>query len=155
MVPAPGTITGGVDGVMINGAYGNVSNYNSIAGFGAAGVYLKAGGVVNNAQGGTITGSSTVSNDGSSTGLGAGVYVATGAGMVNNLGTIIGTGTSGIGVYLKAGGAVANGAATVNTAIISGSRIGVVALAAGTMITNFGTISGGSGTPYSSPPATC
>jgi hypothetical protein len=48
-----------------------------------------------------------------------------GGSAVNNLGTIIGTGTgtSGIRVYLKAGGAVVNGAATVNTAVISGTNV--------------------------------
>jgi hypothetical protein len=74
--------------------------------------------------------------------VGNGVLATGSAATVNNLGTINGTGASGYGVNLKAGGTVTNGATNVTSAQISGSRDGIIAYNTPATITNYGTISG-------------
>ena len=82
---------------------------------------------------------------------GTAVYGETGgAAYVTNSGTIIGTGTSlsGVGVYLKGGGTIANGATNATGALIEGNRYGVKATGAAAAITNAGTITGYTGIAF-------
>src|SRR5262249_25948208 len=56
------------------------------------------------------------------------VVVATGsAATVNNLGTIQGTGATGYGIVLNAGGTITNGATGATSAVLYGLRDGVIA----------------------------
>jgi hypothetical protein len=82
-----GIITGGWNGVEIDGAIGSVVNAGSITGTTGIGVYLSDGGSVDNLTSGIITGGSY------------GVQIT-------NAGSIIGT--NGYGVYLGDGGSVDN-----------------------------------------------
>ena len=163
-----GHISGGVDGVQIRGG-GIVSNTGRIAGTGTDGVYLAAGGTVTNgaahalitghANGIVILGGNgSVSNSGTvSATIGSGVYLGDG-GTLSNAATGTISGVNGVfgklaisvtnsgkidgstdGVVLAAGGNVTNKAG----ASISGASIGVVASSGNAMVTDAGTIRGG------------
>jgi Ca2+-binding RTX toxin-like protein len=87
----PSTITKplGYQAISIGGATGNVTNFGTIEAANGAGVRLKDGGVLQNAQPGALI---------SGTYLGVGIGAA---GTVINLGTITASGSSGLGINLK------------------------------------------------------
>lgn len=122
-----GTISGEQRGVNFAGS-GTVANTGTIAGgtTGGTGVYLGAGGAVNNSNGGLMTGG------------GGGVYVRGSAASVINLGTIEGTGLSGVGVGLANGGSIDNAPG----AILRGGYFGVYVAGTTASVTNLGTITG-------------
>jgi hypothetical protein len=76
-------------------------------------VFLGAGGVVTNSAGARIRGSSY------------GIYIAGGAGTVINAGTVSGTSSAGVGVFLGLGGVVSNNG---TGALISGQLFSVIAV---------------------------
>jgi hypothetical protein len=161
-----GTITndaaGSIDGKTGNGVFigdgrGTVTNAGTIAGAGS-GVVLRTGGIVANDAGGSITGTNgaglylsgggTVTNAGSITGShtaadgdtrAIGVWLRSGGSITNESGaSIAGNGDSGWGIYLEAGGNIANAGS------ISGGNgafplgIGVVLKAGGTIVNETG-----------------
>src|SRR5439155_12810997 len=89
-------IAGWLNGIDQFSSAGTIINFGTVESSNGDGVYLQAGGTVTNQAGGLITGSAT------------GVHVGGGAGTVSNSGTIIGTGTNGIGVDFNGGGTVTN-----------------------------------------------
>jgi hypothetical protein len=93
-------------------------------------VFLGAGGVVTNSAGARIRGSSY------------GIYIAGGAGTVINAGTVSGTSSAGVGVFLGLGGVVSNNG---TGALISGQLFSVIAVNSPATVINQGTISGSSG----------
>jgi uncharacterized protein with beta-barrel porin domain len=141
-------------GGQINGGAGGATfNANSASGGGGAGLFMFNGGTFTN-DGGTVRGGSAGSaiiNFGNG---GAG-FLGNGATVNNNSGSITGgsgaTGGAGAEIY---GGTITNGTSTNATASITGGTglsgaggQGVLALSGDAVtITNFGTISGGSGT---------
>ena len=149
-----GTIHGGRGG---DGGYGY--DTGGAAGVGGAGVRLADGGTVTNSGliqggGGATSGGfySLYREEGGGPG-GAGVLLGL-AGMVDNSGTIKGgaggpshtypsspNGPNGDGVDMTVGGALTNGAAGDDTALIAGN-VGVDASSGATTITNFATIEG-------------
>ena len=134
--PSSASISGVLNGIEIAGATGIVTNFGAIEGTGisGAGIFLTAGGsVANGASGSTSALISGVLN---------GVAVNTSAGTVTNFGTVAGTGTAGAGIFLTAGGSVANGASGSVGAKISGGHNGVEISGAAGTITNFGTVTG-------------
>jgi hypothetical protein len=116
----------GNTGVSITGAAGTVTNSATIIGTSGDGVYLKAGGIVNNS--GTIQGLSDFQD--------VGVYIAGSAGTLINSGVISAVNPAGRGVYLAAGGSV-NNSGTIQGFVDFGDTGG----GAGTL-TNSGTILG-------------
>ena len=117
-----GGIAGAGYGVRMSGGYGAVDNHGSIGGT-TAGIAFVAGGSLYNA--GSVTGAN-------------GVMLGTGGGTLANYSRITGTGGTGSGILLQAGGYVRNGIG----ATISGS-VGVQQTAAGpATVWNAGTISG-------------
>jgi outer membrane autotransporter protein len=116
-------ISGGQYGVYITGGAGTVINAGTIRGTNSAGVYLGAGGSVNNLSGGTNYGGIY------------GVAITGGAGYVTNAGTITGGFT---GVYMGAGGSVSN----LTGGIITGGTNGVYITNGIGSVVNAGTIIG-------------
>ena len=114
------------DGLRLNSYPGTVFNVGTILGT-QRGLYLGGGGSVSNQLGGRIIGGSGVAIDG-------------GAGSLVNLGTIAGTSATGVGIFMGQGGSVANGNASVTTALISGASHGVFVYGAPTAVVNYGTI---------------
>lgn len=118
-------------------------NYGVVLAGGSAGVGVA---VLAGGQPDDIASLDTFSNAPAAEILGVGVGVAyySGASALTNAGTMAGTGTSGIGVLLKAGGAITNGTPVDPLALISGNLAG--ADIAGTVadgintINNLGTI---------------
>ncbi len=139
------TISGYFEGVFIGGANATVTNMGTIIATGTSsqlgessiGVYLRTGGQITN--GSARHTAATISAPD------FGVEVAHAPGVVNNFGTITGTGPLGRGVLLISGGIVRNGSAQDTAAYINAeSKNGVYA--GGTIasaVTNFGTITGG------------
>ena len=144
---------GSSSGVYITGGAGYVTNSGYIYGYGADGVDLNAGGVINNTTNGFIGGSvngvlingpATVVNDGGVYGVeesggifgngGAGIYLTQG-GSVANSGVIYGY-YNGVEVYGAAG-------SVVNSGNITGGNTDGVYMDLGGSVTNRGTISGG------------
>jgi hypothetical protein len=132
-------VTGGEDGVLIEGAPGQINNTGAISGSVDDGAALFAGG--------TITNSATGSIQGSLVGpIAAGVFIKGGSGNLQNDGVVIG---NKFGVDLAAGGSVTNGAgdasaniSAVGSAGVSGTSFGIFAGNSAT-VTNYGTIDGG------------
>ncbi len=137
-----------------------VTNAGAISGSAGWGVYLKAGGMVNNQSTGTIIGSAgvgvaiggvpgvvangSVTNAGTISGTatdGAGIRTLDGWAAVTNTGAIIGTGTYSVGIGLGGGSG-----STVNNqgGSITGGVTGIYSTGAAPTATNAGTISGGS-----------
>ena len=129
-------ITGGLAGVAIRGGKPLVANNGTITGTGAGsyGVGLLSGGTLAN---GATSSQAYVG------GTAEGVLVTTSPGVVNNDGTIVATGTFGIGVGLRAGGNLTNGANN-GTALVSGKYEGVSLRSAG-VVTNLATITSSAG----------
>ena len=143
-----GTISGLLNGVMINGGLGTVSNAGILAGTGAvltyasyygeivgfrrtAGVYLSEGGTVTNAAGGAISG------------LVYGVAAITGAGTVTNAGSIGNNDPAfGAGVALESGGSVTNTTSGAAVGTITGSLNGVTIGGTPGIVFNAGVIEG-------------
>jgi hypothetical protein len=96
-----GTIAGGRDGIVLKSG-GVVLNVGTVSGAASYGVYLTAGGTVQNLAGGVLEGRY------------AGLLVGSAAGgTVINSGTIAGSGTSAIGVNFVASGSTLQNAGTV------------------------------------------
>ena len=123
------SITGGFNGVEIAGA-GAVNNDGTITGVASDAVYLGSGSV-NNGEAGVTT-AQIIGGPGDNA-----VWIASGSGTVSNFGTI--TGGSVSGVYLQAGGTLANGTSSDLAAAISGGGEGVLLGQAGTVL-NYGLI---------------
>jgi hypothetical protein len=116
--------------------FGTVTNYGIIEG-----VELLEGGIVNNAKTTAII--QTDERDG--------IQVDNFAATITNIGAIeTGSAAAGLaGIGLGHGGRVANGSSTDKTALISGFSYGVENRSYGSLvITNYGTIHGGTGTKY-------
>ena len=120
------SVLGGEDGVIIQGGIGSLTNSGSIVATVDDGVALFAGGTIDNAAGGWISGAGT---------LGAGVFVTGGSAVVANSGTI--ESLNHIGVLIAAGGSLANAAG----GLISGLDEGVFFEGARGELTNTGSIS--------------
>ncbi len=118
-----GLIHGYLDGVRITLGAGTVTNFATISSANL-GVILTAGGRVSNGASGEIAGGFD------------GIYVVGGIGTISNSGTIEGTGTSGNGVGLGAGGSVGN------TGLIEGPGYGAQITGGIGTISNSGTIKG-------------
>ena len=138
--------------------------YGASGGSGGAGVYLEARGTLVN--GGTVEGGAGRAgafgiNFGGDGGLGGDGVDLLAGGKIVNTGTIVGgvggagggagshgipgsSGFQGVGVYL-AGGALTNGSRTDTSARIDGREGVVTGVAGHATVTNFGTISAGSG----------
>ncbi len=136
---ATAQITGGYNGIFLNGLVGNLSNAGTIqaTGVGATersvGVDLKDGGSVTNATAGVIEGGS------------GGLRIQGAAGTVINAGFIAGAhGTLAniYGVYLSAGGTVINTPTGNMQAVIYGLQYGVVVAGGTGSIANLGSIYG-------------
>jgi len=114
------------------GAGSTVVNFATIAGI-DTGIRLSFGGLVTNQAGGLITGA-------------YGIGAAGAAGTIENLGTIVGTGTSADGVYLNKGGFVSNAAGGTIANVSTTSTYAAVGIygAAATLI-NAGLITAGNG----------
>ena len=135
---AGGVISATANGIYIarNGAA--VVNDGSIEGTGTTGngVDLPGNGSVTNAASALITGGGIGVSIGY---LHPGYYASfTGIGTVVNDGSIAGTGTAGIGVYLLAGGSVTNAA----SASIMGAKGGVIGVGGPGIVANYGSIAG-------------
>ena len=145
-------ISGARDGVLISGS-GSIGNFGTIRGVSSygSGIGLAGGGSVANGLTGLISGgytgvrmygigASTVVNHGSIAGDRFGINIYADTATVDNFGTVAGLG--GAGIYMKAG-AVANGAATATSALITGLYTGVsISGTAAASVSNFGTIAG-------------
>ncbi|MDQ2861893.1 MAG: hypothetical protein M3T55_14475, partial [Pseudomonadota bacterium] len=138
--------------------------YGASGGLGGAGVYLQAGGSL--ANGGTVEGGAGRAgaygtNSGGDGGAGGDGVDLLASGKVTNTGTIVGgalgagggaggggtpgfSGFQGIGVYL-ASGVLTNGSRTDTSAWIEGREGVVTGVAGHATVTNFGTISAGTG----------
>jgi hypothetical protein len=128
---AGGLITGYI-GVEVEGGAGTVINDGAIVSIAKYGVALTGGGFVTNGD---------ASHAGALIKGGLAVDLVLG-GALHNYGTIVGTGTAGVGGELKAGGLVTNGSATDTKALITADQFGVdFGTAAGTLV-NFGTVRG-------------
>ena len=156
-------ISGGYDGIALQGTAGTISNFGVIQGTDDAGIYLSsAAALVNNygtiaqtATSGTgafLTGSGILLKAGAASisnasgalvsGANFGVGLAGTSAGVTNFGTIQGTGTNGDGIYLAAGGSVA--ITNASSGLIAGGYdgISVHGTAAATTVGNLGTIQG-------------
>ena len=118
-------ITGGEDGVIVQGGIGTIANSGNITGTVDDGVALFAGGSVTNASGAVISGQGT---------LGAGIYITGGVGTVTNAGSI--AGPSHLGVLMSSGGSLSNAA----SASISALSVGVLFKNQAGTLTNAGQI---------------
>jgi fibronectin-binding autotransporter adhesin len=129
-------ISGYASGVRITGAGGSISNFGTMSATGLFGsaAYLRAGGSVTN---GSAADSSALLS-----GQAFGVEIQHGIGTVTNFGIIQGTGATGRGVVLQAGGKVVNGSvADTSAKILASNRAGVYI--GGTIagsVANYGTI---------------
>jgi hypothetical protein len=152
-----GAGAGGVSGA---GPGGNGGNGGSGVDLGAAGTIFNSGLI----RGGAGGGGAADFSPGAGGGGGAGIDASGGVG-IRNTGTIEGglggaggaysgttpptyapAGSSGNGITLEAGGSVTNGSASVSSALIQGG-VGVYAASGvAATVTNFGTITGTSGT---------
>jgi hypothetical protein len=94
----------------------------------AAGIYLKAGGVVTNEASGSIAAYRNA------------VSIKGAAGTVANFGKIDSTNTVNAAVYLGAGGLVGNGASGATTATITSPETGISVRGGAGAVTNFGTV---------------
>jgi hypothetical protein len=112
LVTNTGSITGGEDGVIIQGAIGTITNSDSITATVDDGVALFAGGSVTNASGASISGLGT---------LGAGIYITGGGGTVTNAGSI--AGPNHLGVMMAGGGSLSNAASGSISALDAGVLI--------------------------------
>ena len=118
-----------------SGAAWTLTGVNSIA----------AGTVLTN--NGTLSDAGTLVNDGTLLAPGQALQVAAGGSLIN-AGSIAGTAPGGIGVDLRGGGVIVNGASGSAAASILGGQYGIFAVNGPTTLTNFGTIlasDGGSG----------
>ncbi|SEE85431.1 hypothetical protein SAMN05444161_7459 [Rhizobiales bacterium GAS191] len=109
LVTNTSAITGGEDGVIIQGAIGTIVNSGTITATVDDGVALFAGGSVTNASGASITGLGT---------LGAGIFITGGAGTVTNAGSI--AEPSHHGVLMAGGGSFSNAASGSISALVVG-----------------------------------
>ena len=141
------TATGGVggSGLLLN-HLATLANLGKITGQtgGANGVHATAGGAIVNGS----TSGATASIQGYS-----GVFAQNAQVAVANYGTILGVGAFGDGVFLTAGGSVANGSAADVGADIEGQNSGIAASGAFTTVTNFGSIAAVSSNGVDWPPA--
>lgn len=163
-------IEGGYYGIKASYAAATVTNFGTVAGTNAAGVFLYEGGAVSNAAGALIAGLSgieifnatgAVDNAGVVQAVNLAVYLAAGgtvvnrltgtiaggdgirllgAGSVVNYGTVIGNGASGFAVALTPGASLTNGAGMATGASIVGTLAGVIVYGGAGDVTNFGTI---------------
>jgi hypothetical protein len=145
-------INGATEGVLLGGA-GSLLNYATVLANGSdasqavIGVFLEAGGTIENLTTAALIG-----------GLEWGAVVEGGAGFVSNLGTVQATAVAGLGVDLTAGGTVVNGtSAGAGATILGGSgatadgvRIAAGAAGAGALVMNDGTIEGTVGVDFQS-----
>ncbi len=131
-----GLITGGLYGIEFsNRAAGTVTNSGTIAAIsngGGVGVFLADGGVVSN---GDATHTNALIE-----GYTAGIRSAGANSAVVNDGTVIGTGTSSLGVYLLDGGHITNGSSSDTNATIIGVYRGVEVTIGTATVTNYGRI---------------
>ena len=127
LVTNTSSITGGEDGVIVQGAIGTIANSGNILATVDDGVALFAGGSVTNASGASISGLGT---------LGAGVFITGGVGTVTNAGSI--TEPNHHGVLMAAGGSLSNAA----SGSISALGVGVFFQNQAGTLTNAGFITG-------------
>jgi Tryptophan-rich Synechocystis species C-terminal domain len=127
LVTNTSSITGGEDGVIVQGAIGTIANTGNITATVDDGVALFAGGSVTNASGASISGQGT---------LGAGVFITGGVGTVTNAGSI--SGPNHHGVLIAGGGSLSNAA----SGSISALGVGVFFETNPGTVTNAGFITG-------------
>jgi hypothetical protein len=127
LVTNTSSITGGEDGVIVQGAIGTIANSGNITATVDDGVALFAGGSVTNASGASISGQGT---------LGAGIFITGGVGTVTNAGSI--SGPNHHGVLIAGGGSLSNAA----TGSISALGVGVFFETNPGTVTNAGFITG-------------
>jgi len=124
----------GASGVVI-GDGATITNDGTILGQQTDGVLI--------GQGGTIANGATTETGRIIEGISAGIYMSGNnsmMGTVTNFGTIIATGSAGIGVALHSGGDVANGSAKSTGWLINGVQYGVSMRYGSGTVTNLGTI---------------
>jgi hypothetical protein len=126
LVTNTSSITGGEDGVIVQGAIGTIANSGTIIATVDDGVALFAGGSVTNASGASISGSN----------VGAGIYITGGTATVTNAGSIAGADKT--GVFIAGGGSLSNAA----TGSISAQVVGVFFKNQAGTLTNAGFITG-------------
>jgi hypothetical protein len=132
-----GLITGGEDGVLIEGAPGQINNTGAISANVDDGAALFAGG--------TITNGATGSIEGLVGPVAAGVSIEGGSGNLKNDGIVEG---NNFGAFLAAGGSVTNGAGDASANISGGSvggsetSFGLLVTGNPATVTNYGTIDG-------------
>ena len=130
-----GGLIEGYYGVQVGGQAGTVNNQGVIFGYGKEAVDLKAGGQVTN--GSTTNTAATIRGV---VGLYGGLSTT-----LTNFGSVIGSGTAGVGGYLKNGGTITNGSSSDTHALIAGA-IGAAILGNSGTVHNYGTIISNSGT---------
>jgi hypothetical protein len=110
----------------------NLGRVNGKANAASVGILLMAGGSVTNGASGSASGLITANL--------FGVEIEGKSGTVGNFGEILGFGTNGAGVVLKAGGTVVNGAGGSSSGLIEGTVTGVDIEGGAGDVTNSGTI---------------
>lgn len=129
-------------GVLASGASAYVRNFGTI--IANVGIDLTDGGHV-------ITGlihNGTFATNAVIEATSIGLEATTASAIFGNDGTVLATGSAGIGAMLSAGGKVANGFYHAPSALISGVQYGVSADGGKCIVTNYGTITGGVGVVF-------
>jgi hypothetical protein len=129
-------ISGGANGVVLGGS-GTVKNDGTIVGKDGDGVYIGGAGIIDNGSSDEL--GRLIS------GVSAGIEFSGGVGKVSNFGSISASGTAGDGVWLRLGGTLTNGSASVNGAAITGGGNGVLMSYNGGTVQNYGTLAGSTG----------
>jgi hypothetical protein len=130
------SITGSLAGITANvNSRSNVSNFGTIQ---ATGTYQSTG--VSLAGGGLVTNGDASDTAALIVGVGNGVLIGTTAASAVNFGTVEGTGTLGVGVYLTAGGSVVNGSNGDRSATILGAYSAIKNIIGPATVVNYGTL---------------
>jgi hypothetical protein len=129
----------GVSGAYLGGP-STVTNFGTISGTAGSALSLRGNSTVINGSATDKTATLNVGNIGAH----SAIYSAIGTTTITNFGTV--TSPTGSGIHLNLGGTIVNGSTADTTALISCASSPAIYIGAGQVsVTNFGTISGGSG----------